>query len=165
VKTQGEKKMRKMLYFLLALAIIAPQTLTSAQWRAAESTQTQTELTLNLTTSLPNYDIRAEAREAQSSNLLRAELRAREEALAALRDEFAPGARENLRVLLNEAGLPQMRDAAFAPAGRLARSDCAQLPRRPFGALRPRPRADGGDEARRRGPRSRHDLPQLRADD
>ncbi len=112
--------MRNTLYLLLAAAIFfsaiwqasapvaANQSATERQQIAAAIAQVQP-------VSLPNYDVREEIRAAAPGrvNQLGAAVaavnsQAMQNAIEAFRERFSPDARDKLRVVMNDAGLPKM---------------------------------------------------------
>src|SRR2546427_5548389 len=112
--------MRNILYFLLAAAIFfsavwqasAP---VAANQRAAEQQQFNQAIQQVQPVSLPNYDVREEIRAAAPSRVNQlgeavatVDSQVMQNAIESLRDEFSPGARDKLRVAMNDVGLPKM---------------------------------------------------------
>lgn len=111
---------RNPLYLLLAAALFfsaiwqASVTSASSQ-RAAEQQQINLATLQSQPVSLPNYDIREEIRAAAPSrvNQLGAAVaatdsQAMQNAIESFRERFPPEARDNLRVVMNDTGLPKM---------------------------------------------------------
>jgi extracellular elastinolytic metalloproteinase len=112
--------MRNTLYLLLAAAIffsaIWESSVTSASnQRAAEQQQVDPPILQAQPVSLPNYDVREEIRDAAPSmvNQLGAAVaatdsQAMQNAVESFRQQVPPEARDNLRVVMNDTGLPKM---------------------------------------------------------
>jgi Zn-dependent metalloprotease len=112
--------MRNTLHFLLAAAIFF-----SAIWlasgpaasnpRAAEGQQINQATLQVQPVSLPNYDVRAEIRAAAPGRVNQlgvavavADSQAMQNAIESFRERFSSGARDKLRVVMNDVGLPKM---------------------------------------------------------
>jgi extracellular elastinolytic metalloproteinase len=112
--------MRNTLYLLLATAMffsaIWQSSVTSASnQRAAEQQQINPPTLQVQPVSLPNFDVREEIRAAAPSrvNQLGAAVaatdsQAMQNAIESFRERFPPEARDNLRVMMNDTGLPKM---------------------------------------------------------
>jgi extracellular elastinolytic metalloproteinase len=112
--------MRNTLYLLLAAAIVFlaiwQSSVTGASnQRAAEQQQINLPTRQAQPVSLPNYDVREEIRAAAPSrvNQLGAAVAANDSqamrnAIESFRERFPPEARDNLRVVMNDTGLPKM---------------------------------------------------------
>ena len=112
--------MRNTLYLLLAAAIffsaIWESSVTGASnQRAAEQQQINPPTRQVQPVSLPNYDVREEIRVAAPSrvNQLGAAVaatdsQAMQNSIESFRERFSPEARDNLRVVMNDTGLPKM---------------------------------------------------------
>ena len=112
--------MRNTLYFLLAAAMffsaIWESSVTGASnQRAAEQQQINPPTLQVQLVSLPNYDVREEIRAAAPSrvNQLGAAVaatnsQAMQNAIESFREGFPPEARDNLRMMMNDTGLPKM---------------------------------------------------------
>ncbi|HKX28443.1 MAG TPA: M36 family metallopeptidase [Blastocatellia bacterium] len=123
--------MRATLYLLLAAAMVISLLPQSAVTRASNQNTTESAegaVWPSQSVGLPDYDIREELGAAQpgqasqsilaklSGVSLRAvDLPARQRAIDTFRNQLAPGAREQLRVTMNEAGLPKMFFNTAAP--------------------------------------------------
>ena len=111
---------RNILYLLLAASIffssIWQASVTGASnQRAAEQQQINPPTLQVQPVSLRNYDIRAEIRTAAPSSVNQlgvavaaTDSQAMQNAIESFRERFSPEARENLRVVMNEVGLPKM---------------------------------------------------------
>lgn len=112
--------MRNTLYLLLAAAMffsaIWESSVTGASTqRAAEQQQINPPTLQVQSVSLPNYDVREEIRAAAPSRLNQlgaavagADSQAMRNAIESFRERFPPEARNNLRVVMNDTGLPKM---------------------------------------------------------
>ena len=108
--------MRNTLYFLLAAAIVFLAIWQSSAPVAANLRAAEQQLTLQVQpVSLSNYDIREDLRAAATGrvNQLGAAVaaidsQAMQNAIETFRERVPPEARDNLRVVMNDTGLPKM---------------------------------------------------------
>jgi hypothetical protein len=112
--------MRNTLYFLLAAAIffsaIWQASVTGASNQRATEAQQINQATLQVQSgALPNYDVRREIGAAAPSGVNQlgvaitvADSQVMQNAVESFRERFSPGARDNLRVEMNDVGLPKM---------------------------------------------------------
>src|SRR5262245_25257288 len=111
--------MRNTLYFLLAAAIVflaiwqSSATSASTQ-RGAEQRQIDTAISQLQQVGMRNYDVRDEIRTALPSRVNQlgaavggADSRVMQRAIESFRGRFSPGARNKLRVVMNDTGLPK----------------------------------------------------------
>jgi hypothetical protein len=153
--------MRNTLHFLLAAAIFF-----SAIWqasvsgasnqRAAEEQQINPAASQVQPVSLPNYDVRAEIRAAAPGRVNQlgvavagADSQAMQNAIESFRERFSSGARDKLRVVMNDVGLPKMVMNAEEPLS-APQSDqpdaIARLSSRSSGHVRTQPKPNRRDE-------------------
>jgi extracellular elastinolytic metalloproteinase len=118
---------RNTLYLLLAAAMffsaIWQASVTGASnQRAAEQQQTNQAISQVQPVSLLNYDVREEIRAAAPSRVNQlgvavaaTDPQAMQNAIESFRERFTPEARDNLRVVMNDTGLPKMVFNSEAP--------------------------------------------------
>ena len=111
--------MRNIFYLLLAAAIvfslILQASVTSASSQRIVGRQTDQVGSPNGAVGLQNYDVREEVRSARLSKVNQmgvaisvTDLQVRQNAIESLRGQLASGARESLRVVMNDVGVPKM---------------------------------------------------------
>jgi extracellular elastinolytic metalloproteinase len=111
--------MRNALYLLLAAAIIfsaiwQPSATSASNQRAAEQQQDNPAISQLQQVGMRNYDVRDEIRTALPSRVNQlgaavggADSRVTQRAIESFRGRFSPGARNKLRVVMNDTGLPK----------------------------------------------------------